>query len=174
LLRYRIAGFHQSLPACAQTISHLQNTRREVGSPPTVFPASAPATLESRLMPMDRIERPIPLEDPLAAPRSAIPDFNSVVVRDDGVPQQYPTLPVMTLKNVTLGQFPQFVQASFPSAQILRVKIERVQTDTTIADRLSVTPSPAWQSVSDDEMLRTLAAAGPRRPKEPANRPTKP
>jgi hypothetical protein len=110
-----------SLPACAQTISHLQNTRREVGSPPTVFPASAPATLESRLMPMDRIEKPIPLEDPLAAPRSAIPDFNSVVVRDDGVPQQYPTLPVMTLKNVTVGQFLQFVQASFPSVQILRI-----------------------------------------------------
>ena len=43
------------------------------------------------------------------------------MVRDPGVAPDYPTLPAMTLKNVTLGQFMQFVQASYPGVQCVRI-----------------------------------------------------
>ncbi len=109
------------LPAYAQTISRLQDTRHAVGSPPMLFPATLPTSLESRPMPMDRIEKPVSLDDELAAIRAEIPDFNSVVVREPNIPKDYPTLPTMTLKNVTVGQFLQFVQASYPAVQIIRI-----------------------------------------------------
>jgi hypothetical protein len=38
--------------------------------------------------------------------------------------------------------------------------IEQIKTDPTIADRLSISPDPHWQQMSDDDLLQTLAAAG--------------
>jgi len=117
------------LSACGQTISHLQDTRRQVGQPiarPSTQPGVQPEVdqwpnLEKQPMPMDRIDKPVSLDDQFQAIRAAIPEFNSVVVREAGVPKDYPTLPAMTLKNVTLGQFLQFVQGAFPAVQIIRI-----------------------------------------------------
>jgi hypothetical protein len=73
------------------------------------------------MMPAERIDKPILLDDEMEAIRTAIPSFNCVIVRDPGVAKNYPTIPAMTLKNVTLGQFMQFLQASFPGVQSKRI-----------------------------------------------------
>ena len=57
------------------------------------------------MMPTERIDKPILLDNQMDAIRAAIPSFNCVIVRDPGVSKDYPTIPAMTLKNVTLGQF---------------------------------------------------------------------
>jgi len=72
-------------------------------------------------MPMERLDKPTPLDEVLASIRAADPTFNSVVVRDVGVPEAYPTLPAMTLKNVTVGQFLQFVRSSYPGFDCMRI-----------------------------------------------------
>ena len=107
------------ISACGQTISHLQDSRAPVGAAPRL-PTTLP-TLEAEAMPMERIGSSTSLDDQLAEIRKALPEFNSVVVRDPGVPADYPMLPAMTLKNVTLGQFLQFIQASYPVVQIIRI-----------------------------------------------------
>jgi hypothetical protein len=40
------------------------------------------------------------------------------------------------------------------------VAIERIPTDPTIADRLSVTPAAHWQQIDDDDLIQSLANAG--------------
>src|SRR5438477_10113167 len=49
---------------------------------------------------------------------------------------------------------------SRPNNAADQIVIERIPTDPTITDRLSVLPSPKWQVVSDDELLQSLANAG--------------
>ena len=113
--------FLMSISACAQTISNLQDTRQQVGLPPRVAATMPANAMEAQTMPTDRIDRPTLLDEELEAIRAAVPDFNSVVVRDPGVPADYPMLPVMTLKNVTLGQFLQFTRAAYPGMEIVRI-----------------------------------------------------
>lgn len=113
--------FLMSITACAQTISNLQDTRQQVGLPPRPAATMPANSMEAQTMPTDRIDKPILLDDELESIRAVIADFNSVVVRDPGVPADYPTLPVMTLKNVTLGQFLQFVRAAYPGVEIVRI-----------------------------------------------------
>jgi hypothetical protein len=113
--------FLMSITACAQTISSLQDTRQQVGLPPRPAATMPANSMEAQTMPADRIDKPTLLDDELESIRAAVADFNSVVVRDPGVPADYPTLPVMTLKNVTLGQFLQFVRAAYPGVEIVRI-----------------------------------------------------
>jgi hypothetical protein len=50
------------------------------------------------------------------------------------------------------------VQSSNPPSTIV---IERIETDPTISERLSVLPRAAqWQQIGDDELLQSLAKAG--------------
>jgi hypothetical protein len=46
------------------------------------------------------------------------------------------------------------------SASPAAIPIERIPTDPTIADRLSVTPSAHWQQINDDDLIQSLANAG--------------
>ncbi len=46
------------------------------------------------------------------------------------------------------------------SASPAETPIERIPTDPTIADRLSVTPSARWQQINDDDLIQSLANAG--------------
>ena len=78
-------------------------------------------TIESAMMPTERIDKPILLDEQMEVLRQRIPSFNCVIVRDPGVAKNYPTIPVMMLKNVTVGQFLQFLQASFPGVQYKRI-----------------------------------------------------
>src|SRR5437763_677476 len=79
-----------------QTISQLQDTRRPVGAPiasPTPTPGVVaekyyPA-VEGESMPFDRIDQAITLDAELEAIRAKLPEFNSVVVRGPGVPNDY-------------------------------------------------------------------------------------
>ena len=73
------------------------------------------------MMPTERIDKPILLDEQMEVIRQRIPSFNCVIVRDPGVAKNYPTIPVMMLKNVTVGQFLQFLQASFPGVQYKRI-----------------------------------------------------
>ena len=40
------------------------------------------------------------------------------------------------------------------------IPIEKIPTDPTITDRLSVRPSSKWQTINDDELLDSLATTG--------------
>jgi hypothetical protein len=40
------------------------------------------------------------------------------------------------------------------------VQIIRIETDPTLLDRLSVHPTPRWQSLTDDELIQAFAEAG--------------
>jgi hypothetical protein len=99
--------------------STIQDTARPVGAPAVTEFTGPP--METRPMPGDRIDKPTSLDDEMDAIRAAIPEFNSVVVREPGVSNDYPTLPSMTLKNVTVGQFLQFVMASYPGVTVRRI-----------------------------------------------------
>jgi hypothetical protein len=95
---------------------------RTDAAPPVPYNlARSTPTIESAMMPGDRIDKPMLLDDQLEALRAALPNFNSVIVRDPGVAADYPMLPAMTLKNVTVGQFLQFVAASFPGVQFRQI-----------------------------------------------------
>ncbi len=53
------------------------------------------------------------------------------------------------------------VARSLPVPTPPSVVIEYVQTDPTIAERLTLQPSPPrWEKIGDDELLNELAAAG--------------
>jgi hypothetical protein len=80
----------------------------------------APAPIESTVLPDGRIDG-VQLADYLALLHQKFPEFNSVIVRPPGVPDDYPTLPVMDLKGVTIGQLLDFVKASHPNIQVQRI-----------------------------------------------------
>jgi hypothetical protein len=82
-----------------------------------VTPAPATPEVETRLMPSDRIQHKS-LEDVLRTLNEKVPGFNSVVVRSPQVPAGYPEIDDLTPKNVTVGQFMQFVRSSFPAVTI--------------------------------------------------------
>src|SRR5262245_54537692 len=103
----------------AQTVSGVQSSIRPVGAALSTAPATS--AIEGQPMPAERIEAPTSLDRELEAIRAALPNFNSVVVRDADVSPEYPALPPMTLKNVTVGQFLQFVQASYPGVECRRI-----------------------------------------------------
>lgn len=105
--------------AGGQTLKPLEDTRREVGSPSAQRATSMPS-VEAQPMPADSLPATT-LDQALETLRNSIPNFNSVITREPSVPADYPQLPAMTLKNVTVGQFLQFVQASFPGVQIVRI-----------------------------------------------------
>jgi hypothetical protein len=118
-----------TIGACGQTVSHIEDTRRGVGDA-TAQPAPAPGKtkgndqwpdLEKQPMPTESIDKPVLLDDELRAIHDAIPAFIWVTNRDGYAAADYPTLPRMTLKNVTVGQFLQYVQTAFPGVQCLRI-----------------------------------------------------
>jgi hypothetical protein len=90
----------------------------EIKPPPPLGSSSG----EDAPMPMDRIEKPTLLDKQIEAIRAAVPGFNGVIVRSPGVEPNYPMLPPMTLRNVTIGQFMRFVQAAFPSVEVSRIE----------------------------------------------------
>lgn len=93
-------------------MDRMAERRRETNPP-------AP-TIETKPMPGAGIERAT-LEQVLQSIHEAQPEFNSVVVRANGVPSDYPTIPTMSFKNVTIGQFLQFLQVSFPGITCYRI-----------------------------------------------------
>jgi hypothetical protein len=99
--------------------STIQDTARPVGAP--VITEFTGPPMETHPMPGDRIDKPTSLDDEMDAIRAAIPEFNSVVIREPVVSNDYPTLPSMTLKNVSVGQFLQFVMASYPGVTVRRI-----------------------------------------------------
>ena len=64
---------------------------------------------------------PVPLGDMIDMLRDKVAGFNALIVRADGVASDYPTLPGMKLKNVTLGQFLQLLRASVPGLETQRI-----------------------------------------------------
>ena len=121
--------FALSVSALRRRSATFRTLRRPVGEAIAISPPPQEKTggnkhgpeMESQPMPSDRIDKPTLLDDELQAIRTAVPDFNSVIIRDAATPADYPTLPPMTLKNVSLGQFLQFIQAAYPGVQCIRI-----------------------------------------------------
>ena len=117
--------FGLTIGACGQPVqdrssmNRIQNTATGIGTPvrtPTTMPG-----LEGMPMPSDEITKPILLDDELREIHDAVPSFIWVLNRDGFAQPDYPTLPPMTLKHVTIGQFLQYVQAAFPGVQCVRI-----------------------------------------------------
>jgi len=51
-----------------------------------------------------------------------VPEFNCIVVRAPGVPAKYPTFPKINVKNVSIGQFLEFIGKSFDGVDIREVE----------------------------------------------------
>jgi hypothetical protein len=85
--------------------------------------APAPAPVEGEMLPGEKFDN-VRLDDFLDYLKQKVTGsggFNSVIVRAPGVPTDYPTLPSMTTKNVTIGQFLEFVKTSYPGVDIKRI-----------------------------------------------------
>jgi hypothetical protein len=89
----------------------------QVAHPPDV---PAPK-IESQLVPGEKFED-LPLAEVLQFIHEKMPEFNSVVVRAPGVKEEYPIIPRMSVKNVTIGQFLEFLRTSFPGVEIQRIE----------------------------------------------------
>src|SRR5579864_2064516 len=82
-----------------------------LGPQPPAAPEAAPG-IENAVLPDLSIDSAT-LDDVIGLLRDKLPGFNAVVVRGQGVEPEYPALPSMKMKNITLGQFIQFLK-SFP------------------------------------------------------------
>ena len=125
VLSIGLITFGLTIGACGQPVqdrssmNRIQNTAAPVGTPvraPTTMPG-----LEGMPMPSDEITKPILLDDELREIHDAVPSFIWVLNRDGFAQPDYPTLPPMTLKHVTIGQFLQYVQVAFPGVQCVRI-----------------------------------------------------
>ena len=88
--------------------------------PPAPVPRAGSPEIESQVIPGDQISS-ISLQDLLNLLKDTVPGFNSVIVRDPEVVPDYPTLPAMTLKNVTVGQLLELIKTSFAGVEISRI-----------------------------------------------------
>ena len=91
---------------------------------PGPTPKAATGAIEDRVLPELKFES-VPLAEALQFLRDAVPGFNGTIVRAPGVDPNYPTLPKIALKNVTLGQFMDLVRASFPGLDIALIDGKR-------------------------------------------------
>jgi hypothetical protein len=89
-------------------------------APPMPAPTTEPIEIEDRLI-STRFEN-MRLEEVLDWIRGRVPGFNAVIVREPGVPEDYPTLPQnMELTNVTIGQFLAFLREAFANVSVKRI-----------------------------------------------------
>jgi hypothetical protein len=97
------------------------------GQTPGAPPPAAPETpkevvpaVELQVIPGDKIGG-VSLDDMLDYLKDKVPGFNSTVVRPQGMSNDYPMMPQMTLKNVTVGQFLELLRTSFPGVTVTRI-----------------------------------------------------
>lgn len=81
---------------------------------------TAPPALESQVIAQFK-SGPVTLDDLLTYLKDTVPGFNSVVIRSTGIPNDYPTLPDLSLKNVTVGQVLELLRTSYPGVSIHRI-----------------------------------------------------
>ena len=67
----------------------------------------------------------VPLSDFLDFVSQLVPGFQYVIVRDAGVPNDFPTLPSMKLKKVTFGQVMSIIQEAIPLIETHPVESEK-------------------------------------------------
>jgi hypothetical protein len=91
-----------------------------VGVEGAVPQQAPPPKIETELMPIDKFDN-LPLAEVLKIVHEKMPEFNSVVVRAPGARDDYPVIPQMSVKNVTIGQFLEFVKASYPGVDVKRI-----------------------------------------------------
>jgi hypothetical protein len=102
---------------CSMTLG--QPAPRPANAPPEI--PEAAQKLESTVLPDLSIAGSTDLESTIGQLRDKVPGFNVVIVRGEGVPNDYPTLPSMQTKNVTVGQFLQFLKTSFAGVNTQRI-----------------------------------------------------
>ncbi len=96
------------------------------GMPPPPPPSEAPPTngageIENVVLPELKFDA-VPLDEVIDSLRERVPGFNPVVVRQPGVPNDYPTLRGVNIRNVTLGQFLDFLKTAYPGVEIMGIK----------------------------------------------------
>ena len=88
------------------------------GAPAAAKPE--PAAVEAVAMPDSKFSDS-KLDDVLDFMKEKIPGFNAVIIRSPGASPDYPTVPHLTTKDLTVGQFLEFVKTAFPGVQIQRI-----------------------------------------------------
>jgi hypothetical protein len=63
----------------------------------------------------------VPLEEAVAFLHDLEPRFNPVIVREPGVAEAYPDLSNIKLKNITVGQFLEFVQTAYAGIEVKEI-----------------------------------------------------
>jgi hypothetical protein len=90
------------------------------GATPAPTPPAPTPEVEAHIIPGEQMPR-TSLDKMLDYLKDKVPGFNSAVVREPDVLSDYPTLPDMTLKNVTVGQLLELVRSSYPGVDITRI-----------------------------------------------------
>jgi len=93
-------------------------------------PATAPAAkqptaeeMQEKILPALDLQA-VPLSDFLDFVSQLVPGFQFVIVRDPGVPGDFPILPSMKLKKVTFGQVMAIIQEAIPEIDFHPVESE--------------------------------------------------
>src|SRR5438093_9514642 len=90
-------------------------------APAVTRPATSPASaMDDVLLPELAFDGE-PLDVVIDYLREKVKGFNAVVVRDPGAPDNYPILSHVRLRDVSLGQFVDFIQISYPGVQVNRI-----------------------------------------------------
>jgi len=97
------------------SLALLYGVARGAGEAPAAA-TSAPADPMSRVLP-DIDFSGVGLDDALDYLRDLVPEFKTVLVRDKGVPDDYPTVKIK-LKKVTLGQVWSVLQTAMPDLEV--------------------------------------------------------
>jgi hypothetical protein len=96
-------------------------------APPKAAPPAAPLTAEEmqeKVLPAFDLQA-VRLSDFLDFVSELVPGFQYVIVRDAGVPGDFPTLPSMKLKKVTFGQVMSIIQEAIPQIETHPVESEK-------------------------------------------------
>jgi hypothetical protein len=90
-------------------------------SVPTPAPATQQTDIEATVLPELAFDS-MPFDDVLDFLRHKVNGFNAVAVRDPGAPPGYPLLTNLKLRDVSLGQFMEFIEKSYRGVHVERIQ----------------------------------------------------
>jgi hypothetical protein len=91
-----------------------------IGVSPNATPAPTTLPGEDKIIPEVAFNNAT-LETVVDFLRKSLPGFNAVIVRDNGVPADYPTISNLKLRDVGVGQLMEFIRTSYPGISLDRI-----------------------------------------------------
>ena len=119
----RKLGMVSVLMASFVVLAATSRTRAAPAAPENPPPVVNAEEMQEKVLPAVNMPQ-VPLSDFLDFVHELVPGFQYVIVRDAGVPADYPAIPAMALKKVTFGQVLSIIQEAFPGMEYHPVESE--------------------------------------------------